>query len=46
MIRTNLLTISEDVTFAGTENGVTYGPITIATDKTVTVTSPSVWHIL
>ncbi len=46
MIRTNLLTISEDITFAGTENGITYGPITIAATKTVTVTSPSVWYIL
>jgi len=46
MIRTNLLSINDDVTFAGTENGVTYGPVTIASTKTVTVTSPSVWHIL
>ena len=46
MIRTNLLSINDNVTFAGTENGVTYGPVTIASTKTVTVTSPSVWHIL
>ena len=46
IIRTNALTISENITFAGTENGVTYGPITIAATKTVTLTSPSVWHIL
>ena len=46
MIRTNGLTISDDITFVGDENGVTYGPITIANTKTVTVTSPSVWHIL
>ncbi len=46
MIRTNLLSITDNVTFAGTENGVTYGPLTIAATKTVTVTSPSVWHIL
>ena len=46
MIRTNLLSINDDVTFAGNENGVTYGPFTIASTKTVTVTSPSVWHIL
>ena len=44
MIRTNLLTISSPVTFAGTENGVSYGPITVT--ALVTVTSPSVWHIL
>ena len=46
MIRTNLLSITDNVTFAGTENGVTYGPLTIAATKIVTVTSPSVWHIL
>ena len=46
MIRTNLFTVTDNVTFAGTENGVTYGGITIANTKTVTVTSPSVWHIL
>ena len=46
MIRTNLLSIDDNVTFAGNENGVTYGPFTIASTKTVTVTSPSVWHIL
>jgi hypothetical protein len=46
MIRTNLLSINDNVTFAGNENGVTYGPFTIASTKTVTVTSPSVWHIL
>ena len=44
MIRTNLLAISSPVTFAGTENGVTYGPIAI--NALVTITSPSVWHIL
>jgi hypothetical protein len=44
MIRTNLLAISSPVTFAGTENGVTYGPISVT--ALVTVTSPSVWHIL
>ena len=46
IIRTNDLTISEDITFAGTENGITYGPITVAATYTVTVTSPSVWHVL
>ena len=46
IIRTNGLTISDDITFVGDENGVTYGPITIANTKTVIVTSPSVWHVL
>ena len=44
MIRTNLLAISSPVTFAGSENGVSYGPISVS--ALVTVTSPSVWHIL
>ena len=44
MIRTNLLAISSPATFAGTENGVTYGPVSVT--ALVTVTSPSVWHIL
>jgi hypothetical protein len=46
MIRTNGLTISENVTFAGTENGMTAGPVTINNGYTVTVTSPSVWHVI
>ena len=45
IIRTNALAISENITFAGDENGVTYGPVTVGS-YTVTVTSPSVWHIL
>mgnify|MGYP001575480334 CR=1 FL=1 len=44
IIRTNALSITSAVTFAGTENGVTYGPISVT--ALVTVTSPSVWHIL
>ena len=44
IIRTNALSITSPVTFAGTENGVTYGPISVT--ALVTVTSPSVWHIL
>ena len=44
IIRTNALSISNPITFAGTENGVTYGPISVT--ALVTVTSPSVWHIL
>ena len=44
IIRTNALSISSPITFAGTENGVTYGPISVT--ALVTVTSPSVWHIL
>ena len=46
IIRTNDLTISEDITFAGTENGMTAGPVMINNGYTVTVTSPSVWHVI
>lgn len=44
IIRTNALSITSPITFAGTENGVTYGPVSVT--ALVTVTSPSVWHIL
>ena len=46
IIRTNGKTISENITFAGTENGTSAGPISINTGYTVTVTSPSVWHVI
>jgi hypothetical protein len=46
IIRTNLKTIDENITFAGTENGSTVGPITISSGYTVTVTSGSTWTIL
>ena len=46
VIRTHIFTISEDVTFAGTENGLSAGPVSIATGSTVTITSPSVWSIV
>ena len=46
VIRTNAKTISEDITFAGTENGSTVGPITIDASYTVTVTAGSTWVIL
>ena len=46
VIRTNAQTISEDITFAGTENGMTIGPITINSGYTVTVDSGSTWVVL
>ena len=46
IVRTNAKTISENITFAGTENGMTAGPITVADGYTVTVTSGSVWTIV
>lgn len=46
IIRTNAKTIDENITFAGTENGSTVGPITISAGYTVTVTSGSTWVIV
>ena len=46
VIRTHTFTISENVNFAGTENGMSAGPVSIAAGSTVTITSPSVWTIV
>lgn len=46
VIRTNAKNIAEDITFAGTENGMTAGPITIDDTFTVTVTSGSTWTVV
>ena len=46
VIRTNAQVISEDITFLGTENGMTAGPISIADTFTVTVTTGSTWSII
>ena len=46
IIRTNGKTISENITFAGTENGMSAGPLSIASGYTVTVTSGSTWNIV
>ena len=46
IIRTNAKTISTNITFAGTENGMTAGPITIANDCSVVVTNGSSWTIV
>ncbi len=46
IIRTNGKTIAENITFAGTENGMTAGPVTINSGYTVTVTSGSTWTIV
>jgi hypothetical protein len=45
IIRTNGQTIVADITFLGTENGMSAGPITVADTKTVTVTDGSTWTI-
>lgn len=46
VIRTNAKTISENITFLGSENGLTVGPITINSGYTVTVASGSTWVVL
>ncbi len=46
IIRTNAKTISTNITFAGTENGMTAGPITIANNCSVVVTNGSSWTIV
>jgi len=46
VIRTNAKTIAENITFAGTENGMSTGPITVNSGYTVTVASGSTWVVL
>jgi hypothetical protein len=46
VIRTNAKTIAENITFAGTENGSSVGPISITGSYVVTVTSGSTWTIV
>ena len=46
IIRTNAKTISTNITFAGTENGMTAGPITVANGYSVVVTNGSSWTIV
>ena len=46
IIRTNAQTINEDITFVGNENGMSIGPITIASGYTVTVTTGSTWVVI
>ena len=45
IIRTNGKTVVTDITFLGTENGMSAGPITVADTKTVTVTDGSTWTV-
>ena len=44
LIRTNAQTVNEDITISSTTNGMTAGPITIASTKTVTVSGN--WSIV
>ena len=47
VIRTNAKTITSSITFAGSENGMTAGPISISgSGVTVTVASGSTWSII
>jgi len=46
IIRTNAQTISENITFAGTENGSTIGEVSIANGYTVVVSNGSRWLVL
>ena len=46
MIRTNAKTITSVITFAGTENGITAGPVTFSGAGAVVVTTGSTWHLL
>ena len=46
IIRTNAKVIAENITFAGTENGSSVGPITVNSGYTVTVASGSTWVVL
>jgi len=46
VIRTNAKVIAENITFAGTENGMSIGPIEINSGFTVSVASGSTWVIL
>tara|TARA_R110000851_G_scaffold96652_2_gene209676 strand:- start:1250 stop:1765 length:516 start_codon:yes stop_codon:yes gene_type:complete len=43
IIRTNAKVIAANITFLGSENGMTAGPVTINSGITVTVTSGSIW---
>jgi len=46
VIRTNANTISEDITFAANTNGISAGPISIASGNFVAVSSGTTWSII
>jgi len=46
VIRTNAKVIDENITFTGSENGSSVGPITVATGRVITVASGSTWVVL
>ena len=46
IIRTNALTISENITIPATSNGMSAGPITIADGHTITIGNSGNWSIV
>ena len=46
IIRTNANTISENITFASNTNGISAGPISIASGNFVAVSSGTTWSII
>jgi hypothetical protein len=46
IVKRNRNTIAEDVTISGSDNAASYGPITIQSGSTVTISSGGVWNIL
>ncbi|CAR63343.1 tailfiber like protein [Synechococcus phage S-RSM4] len=46
IVKRNRNTISEDITIGGSDNAASYGPITIQSGSTVTISSGGVWNIL
>tara|TARA_R100000935_G_scaffold54248_1_gene82874 strand:+ start:347 stop:568 length:222 start_codon:yes stop_codon:yes gene_type:complete len=46
IVRTNAKVINENITFSGSENGMTIGPVTVNAGKTVLVASGSTWVVL
>jgi len=46
IIRTNAKVIDEDITFLGSENGMSAGPLTVNSGRTVVVTSGSTWTVV
>ncbi len=46
VIRTNAKTIDENVTFLGSDNGASFGPISVSDGYTVTVASGSTWTMI
>jgi hypothetical protein len=46
IVKRNRNTIAEDVTIGGSDNAASYGPITIQSGSTVTISSGGVWNIL